>query len=144
MLQRAEDGKGFRLRPMSVLLLTTTGRTTGRARTVPLPYFEYDGRMFVVGSFAGGDKHPAWFLNARAHPDVRVQRGAKTLGARAVALAGEERARYWRRLVDDWPRYGVCQASTAREIPLVELRPAEAWLTWLTSPTRPKKKDASM
>lgn len=122
VFQRAEKGAGFFLRPMSVLLLTTTGRTTGLARTVPLPYFEYDGRTFIVGSFAGGEKHPAWFLNVRANPDVRVQRGTKKRAARAVPLEGEERARYWERLSNDWPRYRRYQEGTSREIPLVEIR----------------------
>lgn len=123
VFQRAERGAGWVLRPMKVLLLTTTGRTTGLARTVPLPYFEYDGRTFIVASFAGGDRHPAWFLNLRANPDVRVRRGTRKLAARAAPLEGEERARYWDRLAGDWPRYGVYQAQTAREIPLVELVP---------------------
>lgn len=121
VFQRAEKGAGFFLRPMNVLLLTTIGRTTGIARTVPLPYFEYDGRTFIVGSFAGGEKHPAWFLNLRAKPEVRVQKGTKKLSMRAVPLEGDERAKYWARLTDDWPRYGIYQAATPREIPLVEI-----------------------
>jgi deazaflavin-dependent oxidoreductase (nitroreductase family) len=124
--QRAEKGTGFfLLRPMSVLLLTTTGRKTGLTRTVPLPYFEYDGRTFLVGSFSGGERHPAWFLNLRDQPAVRVQRGRKKLAARAVLLEGAERARYWERLTNDWPRYRVYQAGTSREIPLVEVVPEE-------------------
>ena len=88
---------------------------------MPLPYFEYDGRTFIVASFAGGDRHPAWFLNLRESPDVRVRRGTKRLAARAAPLAGEERERYWERLAGDWPRYRLYQAQTVREIPLVEL-----------------------
>ena len=126
VFQRAESGAGWLLRPMKVLLLTTTGRTTGLARTVPLPYFEYDGRTFIVASFAGGDRHPAWFLNLRESPEVHIRRGSKKLAARAAPLAGEERARYWERLAGDWPRYGLYQAQTAREIPLVEIVPRPA------------------
>jgi len=121
VFQRAEKGAGLFLRPMRVLLLTTTGRVTGLPRTVPLPYFEYDGRTFIVGSFAGGDRHPAWFLNLRDRPEVRVQRATKKSTARAAALAGEDRTRYWNRLADDWPRYRLYQAGTSREIPLVEI-----------------------
>lgn len=121
IFQRAEKGAGFLLRPMNVLLLTTTGRTTGLARTVPLPYFEYDGRTFIVGSFAGGDAHPAWFGNLCVRPDVTVQTGTKKRRARAVPLAGQERQLYWGRLADDWPRYRLYQEGTPREIPLVEI-----------------------
>jgi deazaflavin-dependent oxidoreductase (nitroreductase family) len=121
VFQRAEEGAGIFLRPIRVLLLTTTGRFTGLPRTVPLPYFEYDGRRFVVGSFAGSDRHPAWFLNLRDKPEVHVQRGAKKGVALAFPLGGEDRARYWKLLADDWPRYRLYQAGTSREIPLVEL-----------------------
>jgi deazaflavin-dependent oxidoreductase (nitroreductase family) len=121
VFQRAEKGAGIFLRPMRVLLLTTTGRVTGLPRTVPLPYFEYDGRTFIVGSFAGGERHPAWFLNLRDRPDVLVQKATKRSTARAAALTGDDRARFWKRLADDWPRYRLYQAGTAREIPLVEL-----------------------
>jgi deazaflavin-dependent oxidoreductase (nitroreductase family) len=74
-----------------------------------------------VASFAGGDRHPAWFLNLRENADVRVRRGMRRRAARAAPLAGEERARYWERLAGDWPRYGLYQTETAREIPVVEL-----------------------
>ena len=119
--QRAEKGVGWLVRPMHVLLLTTTGRKSGVARTVPLPYFAYDGRTFLVGSFAGGEHHPAWFLNLQNQPAVRVQMGHRKRAGRAVTLVGQERARYWQRLSDDWPRYRGYQASTSREIPLVEI-----------------------
>jgi deazaflavin-dependent oxidoreductase (nitroreductase family) len=121
VFQRAEKGAGFVVRPMRVLLLTTRGRSTGLPRTVPLPYFEYDGRTFVAGSFAGGDRHPAWFLNLLDRPEVRVQRATKKTEALAVPLVGDDRVRYWTRLTDDWPRYRLYQAGTSREIPLVEI-----------------------
>jgi deazaflavin-dependent oxidoreductase (nitroreductase family) len=118
-----EKGSGTLLRPMHVLLLTTTGHKSGEPRTVPLPYFEWDGRTFIVGSFAGGDAHPAWFKNAVAKPEVEMQIGGDTRRARALPLEGEERERYWSRLVAEWPRYGVYQTKTSRRIPLVELAP---------------------
>jgi F420H(2)-dependent quinone reductase len=121
LLQRAEEGDRYPLRTMQVLLLTTIGRSSGEPRTVPLPYFTYDGRTFVVASFAGGDKHPLWFLNLRARPEVTVQIGRHRDPARAVELTGAERDGIWGRLTADWPRYRLYQAGTARTIPLVEL-----------------------
>ncbi len=122
LVQRAEKGTGFLLRPMPMLLLTTTGRKSGVQRTVPLPYFAYDGRTFIVASFAGGEKHPAWYFNLAEQPDVNVQIKWKRRAARAVTLEGAERARYWDKLVSDWPRYRIYQDGTSRTIPLVELR----------------------
>jgi deazaflavin-dependent oxidoreductase (nitroreductase family) len=121
VFQRAEKGTGFFLRPLSVLLLTTTGRKSGIARTVPLPYFEYDGRILVVGSFAGGERHPDWYFNLQANPDVGVRIGRKSARARAIPLQGDERERYWTRLTNDWPRYRGYQSATSRTIPLVEI-----------------------
>ncbi len=118
-----EPGSGALLRAMKVLLLTTTGRRSGQRRTAPLPYFVYDGRRFVVASFAGGNAHPAWLHNALEHPRVTVQIGRERSEAMAAPLEGEERERYWARLISDWPRYLVYQRSTERVIPLVELRP---------------------
>ena len=121
MFQVAEKGYGFPIRPMRILLLTTTGRRSGIERTAPLPYFDYDNRTFVVASFAGGAKNPAWYHNLEASPIVGVHRGLRKYQARAIAVQGPDRASYWQRLVDDWPRYGVYQAGTERSIPLVEL-----------------------
>jgi deazaflavin-dependent oxidoreductase (nitroreductase family) len=121
LFQMAEKGKGFLIRPMPMLLLTTIGRKSGERRTVPLPYFTYDGRTFLVGSNAGRDKHPAWYLNLLDRPEVEVQIRWKKSTRRAVTLRGEERARMWARHVEAWPRYALYQQATPREIPLVEL-----------------------
>jgi F420H(2)-dependent quinone reductase len=121
LVQRGEIGDRFPLRTMRVMLLTTIGRSSGEPRTVPLPYFSYDGRTFVIASFAGGEKHPLWFLNLRAHPAVTVQIGRHRAPAHAVELAGAERAAIWDRLTVDWPRYHLYQSGTSRTIPLVEL-----------------------
>jgi deazaflavin-dependent oxidoreductase (nitroreductase family) len=123
VVQRAEAGDRWPLRPMRVLLLTTTGRKSGQQRTVPLPYFSYEGRTLIVGSFAGGEKHPAWLHNLRADPAVTVQIGRATTPATAVELAGLERDRLWARLTADWPRYALYQQGTPRTIPLVEMVP---------------------
>jgi deazaflavin-dependent oxidoreductase (nitroreductase family) len=122
VFQRAEAGDRWPLRPMRILLLTTVGRKSGQARTVPLPYFEYDGRTLVVASFAGGAKDPAWLLNLRDHPEVELQIGRRRGAAHAAVLDDGDRASLWPRLVADWPRYQLYQDGTARTIPLVELR----------------------
>jgi F420H(2)-dependent quinone reductase len=122
VFQRAEAGDRWPLRPMRILLLTTRGRKSGQLRTVPLPYFEYDGRTLVVASFAGNAKDPAWLLNLRDEPEVELQIGRQRGGARATVLDDGDRASVWPRLVADWPRYQLYQEGTPRTIPLVELR----------------------
>ena len=119
--QIEETSKGKRLRLLTVVLLTTKGRKSGALRTVPLPCFSYEGRTFVVGSFTGLDRHPAWYHNVEGDPGVDVQLRSRRRRCRAVTLTGAERERFWKMMTDDWPRYRVYQARTRREIPLVEL-----------------------
>jgi len=112
---------GGSARGMPTLLLTTTGRKTGQAHTVPLPFHRDGDDMVVIASFAGGPKHPAWYLNLSATPDVTVQYRGRQFAARATTVEGDARADLWARLVNAHPWYGDYQARTEREIPLVAL-----------------------
>jgi deazaflavin-dependent oxidoreductase (nitroreductase family) len=121
-LPQLEGGdRGPRLRKLDVLLLTTTGRKSAVRRTIPLPFFVYVGRAFLVASIAGRDQHPAWYLNLVARPEVEVQWRMRRRRCRAVTLQGSERAHFWTTISDDWPRYREYQQATRREIPIVEL-----------------------
>ena len=121
-LPQLEDrGDGTKLQSLTVVLLTTIGRKSAVARTAPLPCFVYDGRTYLVGSFAGSDRQPAWYLNLLEHPEVLVQLKGKRRRCRAVTLHGDERERMWNVITADWQRYRLYQAKTKREIPLVEL-----------------------
>ena len=121
-LPQLEDrGHGTQFQSLSVILLTTVGRKSGVPRTAPLPCFVYEGRTFLVGSFAGSEKQPAWYWNLLERPEVEVQLKSKRRRCRAVTLHGDERERLWKIITDDWQRYRLYQAKTKREIPLVEL-----------------------
>lgn len=109
---------------MPVVVLTTTGRRSGRARHTVLTAPVIDGdRVVLVASYGGDDRHPAWFLNLLAHPDVvlRVQGRERSLRAR-VADAGEKAA-LWPRIVEAYGGYAAYQRRTARDIPVVVLEP---------------------
>jgi len=121
LLQLEETRRGLRLRVLTVLLLTTTGRKSGASRTVPLPCFVYEGRTFLVASFTGLDHHPAWYRNLTEDPEVEVQLRSHRRRCRAVPLVGRERVLFWQKITDDWPRYRLYQERTSREIPVVEL-----------------------
>ena len=119
-LYRATGGIiGGRGIPLRFLLLTTTGRKSGRRHTVPLPYY-YDGvTPYVVASNYGNDNPPAWYLNLVAHPSVEVQMGRERYTARARAATPEERGRIWPRLTATRKNYAHYQQGTSREIPIV-------------------------
>ena len=74
-----------------ICLLTTTGRKTGRARTVPLLYLPEGENLFVVASKGGMSTHPAWYLNLVADPNVTVEAHGRTFPAVARLATDEER-----------------------------------------------------
>ena len=105
-----------------LLLLTTTGARTGTPHTTPVAYFPDGGeRVLVIASAAGSPKHPDWYHNLLAHPQVTVESGVFTYEAQAVVLAGEEREQAWARAVEADPGWAEYQKKTARIIPVVAL-----------------------
>ena len=110
--------------PIPTLLLTTTGRRSGKPIVMPLIYGEAGGNYVVVASKGGAPKHPGWYLNLAAHPDVDVQILAKRFRATARTASGAERAELWKQMAAIYPPYNDYQAKTDREIPVVVLEPA--------------------
>lgn len=106
-----------------IMLLTTTGRHTGKQRTSPLIYLR-DGEKFVIVAAKGGyPTHPAWYLNLSVHPEVEVQIGTERQKMIAQTVSAERKALYWPRLCAVYPPYQSCQARTERNIPVIVLRP---------------------
>jgi deazaflavin-dependent oxidoreductase (nitroreductase family) len=122
-LYRVSSGKwGRTFFGSPILLLTTTGRRTGRPRTWPLTYLPEGDRLIVIASNGGQPNHPAWYLNLRANPLVSVQLGDQTRMMIAQTAEGSERARLWSRVVEEYPAYAGYQQKTDRQIPIVVLR----------------------
>jgi len=118
------DGrKGHRWHGVDTLLLTTTGRKTGRLRRTALIYGRDGDRYLVVGSNGGAARHPAWYLNLVAHPQVELQVGAERTAAAARTADADEKPPLWRLMAELWPEYDNYQKRTEREIPLVILEP---------------------
>jgi deazaflavin-dependent oxidoreductase (nitroreductase family) len=108
-------------RGSKVLLLTSTGRQSGRPRTTPLIYENDGDRYVIVASNGGAPEHPGWYRNLAKDPRVEVQVKGDVFTALARTAAGDERARLWKLAVQQWPAYDDYQARTEREIPLVVL-----------------------
>ncbi|WP_405992452.1 nitroreductase/quinone reductase family protein [Streptomyces sp. NBC_00986] len=104
-----------------LLLLTTTGARTGTPHTTPVGYLPDGDRVLVIASAAGSDRHPDWFRNLVAHPQVTVESGTFTYEARAEVLTGEERDRLFARAVEADPGWAAYQEKTTRVIPVVAL-----------------------
>jgi proline iminopeptidase len=105
----------------TILLLTTTGRTSGEKRTAPLIYAEDGAHYVIVASKGGAPEHPGWYLNLAKHPEVELQVKDEVFKARARTATGEERARLWKKAKEVWPPYEEYAKKTAREIPVVVL-----------------------
>jgi F420H(2)-dependent quinone reductase len=114
------------IRGMGVVLLTIRGAKTGKLRKVPLMRVEHDGVYAIVASLGGSPKHPVWYYNVKANPDVELQDGAVTKDYRAREVTGEEKAVWWERAVAAYPPYADYQKKTDRQIPVFVLEPITA------------------
>ncbi|MGI8664702.1 MAG: nitroreductase family deazaflavin-dependent oxidoreductase [Jatrophihabitans sp.] len=101
------------------LLLTTTGRTSGKLRRTALIYGEHNSSYLLVASQGGADKHPLWYLNLVANPQVELQVGSDKFAATARTASAEEKPELWQQMVEIFPNYADYQAKTERQIPLV-------------------------
>jgi deazaflavin-dependent oxidoreductase (nitroreductase family) len=108
-----------------VLLLTTTGRTSGEPRDVGLSYVEEGGRYYVAGSYAGEDRDPAWARNLAANPNATVSVRGRRRPAIGRALDEPERSRIFERFVERDPAYAEYRDRTERTIPVIELTPQD-------------------
>ena len=102
-----------------LLLLTTTGAKSGEQRTNPLVHTLDGDRVVIIASFGGAPRHPAWFLNIRANPEVTIELPGETFTNNAIIPEGEERRRIYDQHAAEMPRFADYQAMTTREIPVV-------------------------
>jgi len=119
------DGReGHEWRPgVFTLLLSTTGRRSGKRRTTPLIYGESEGDYVVVASKGGAADHPDWYRNLVAHPEVEVQVGADVFAATARTADEDEKDKIWPMMAEIWPDYVHYAEKTDRDIPVVLLEP---------------------
>jgi deazaflavin-dependent oxidoreductase (nitroreductase family) len=107
-----------------ILILTTTGRKTGKTRKHALIFGRDGDDVLVVASKGGAPTNPDWYENLAAQPDVQVQILGERYPAVARTATPEEKQRLWPIMTDAWPSYDDYQAKTDRDIPLVILEQA--------------------
>lgn len=106
------------------LILTTTGRKSGKERTVQLGYTEDGEDVLVVASNFGRTSHPAWSYNLDANPSAKVQLGAETKEVVATRLTDSEKAILWPKIADTIPQMKSYVKRTERNIKVYRLTPA--------------------
>jgi F420H(2)-dependent quinone reductase len=123
-LYRLSGGRlGGTMRGFKVLLLTTTGRKSGKTYTTPLGLFNHERGYLVVASNAGQPANPAWYYNLKSNPQATVQVLDQVIPTTAEVLSGDARAQAWRQVITTAPAYADYEKQTTREIPLILLRP---------------------
>jgi deazaflavin-dependent oxidoreductase (nitroreductase family) len=119
---RSNDGRvGGRWEGRDLLLLTTTGRRSGRTHTTPVAFTRDGDRLLVYASKGGAPQHPDWYRNLVADRHVVVEVGPDRYEAIATPLVGEERDRLFAEQAARFPAFGEYQAKTGRVIPVVAL-----------------------
>lgn len=121
LYRRSGGAIGGNMGGRPVLLLSTTGRKTGRLWTAPLIYGRDDDRLVVIAAFAGSDRHPAWWLNLRGNQRGMVQLGRDTFEVIAREADDAERERLWAKMVQIYRGYDRYATKTTRRIPVVVL-----------------------
>lgn len=132
---RMSGGKvGSRIYGAHLVLLTASGRVTGKRRAKPLLALRDGESWIVVGSRGGTSGHPEWFLNLLAYeaeptaahlsPPVLESADGSSVPVRATVLDGSDRERWWAELVAVYPRFDFYQDRVdSRVIPVVRLTP---------------------
>ena len=113
--------QGYLWNGAPILLLTTTGRKSGQARTSALIFGRDGADLLLVASQGGAPTHPNWYHNLTANPDVEVQVEGDVFPATARTATGDEKSRLWSIMTDVWPNYDQYQERTDRQIPVVVL-----------------------
>jgi deazaflavin-dependent oxidoreductase (nitroreductase family) len=119
--QESEGEDGHIWNGVPTLLLTTTGRRSGRSFTTPLIYGRQGDVYIVVASKGGAPRHPDWYMNLSENPEVGVQVAADRFTAQARTAGPDEKPAVWATMAEIWPEYDLYQTRTSREIPVVIL-----------------------
>jgi deazaflavin-dependent oxidoreductase (nitroreductase family) len=118
---------GWSLGPIAVVELHTIGRSSGKRRSTMLTAPVHgDGRYVLVASKGGDDRHPQWYLNLVAGPDIELTVKGKTMPMRARTASREEKAELWPTIVAAYRGYEGYQRKTNRDIPVVICEPRSA------------------
>lgn len=131
---RENGGKaGGPVEGFDLLILHSIGAKSGTPRISPLVYFPYKGRRYLIASAGGAPKHPSWYHNLKANPDVMIEVSSASGSASGSSIVtekvtaseihGAEHAEVWRSLITAMPHFNDYQRNTTRQIPLLALEP---------------------
>ena len=107
-----------------VCLVKMTGAISCKTKEIPLMYVPYKDGVILVASMAGAPKHPTWYYNLIAHPEIEVTVGGKRMQLVARQATDPEKAEVWPLCCDHYPDFELYQRRTSRNIPVLICQPA--------------------
>ena len=118
---------GKQLGKVTILILTTTGRKSGKKRSVPLTAIPYGEKYILAASFGGSPVHPAWLINIRQNPAVSIRVGSIVKQAKAFIIRTTDTGyeEMWGKAIAVTGRYDNYRKATSRPIPIVVITPNE-------------------
>ena len=119
------DGRIGAWAGLPTLLLSVTGRKSGKTYSTPLVYFRDGDSYVVVGSDGAAKRDPQWWKNLQVNPTGVVREGRKKLEVKAHLATGPERERLWNTGTTVNPMWAKYQTRTKRELPVVVLTPVQ-------------------
>ena len=122
-IEGSGDTAAASVQGMNVVLMTMKGRKSGDTLKVPVMRVEHEGVYAAVASKGGAPKHPAWYFNLAADPNITLQDGPRTWDVRAREIDGAEREEWWPLCVEAFPPYADYEKKTDRKIPVFLLEP---------------------
>jgi len=121
-LMKLSGGRVATTAGLPTLLLTTTGRKSGRPRAVPLLYVRLGDDLAVIGTSFGSTTHPAWYLNLQADPRARVLVDGASYAVTAREAGPDEGAEIWRRAARLYAGFEKYRSRVgSRRIPILVL-----------------------
>jgi deazaflavin-dependent oxidoreductase (nitroreductase family) len=123
-IYRTSGGKVWgKFNGSEVCLVTMTGRKSGRRITIPLIYIPDGDDVLIVASQGGMDRHPIWYGNLVANPEIEIQAGAEVRKMVARQASASEKVDLWPKLLAVYPDFDEYQARTERDIPVMICSP---------------------
>ena len=98
---------------LPIAMVTTTGRKSGRKRTVPVLGLPTSEGLAVISSSYGQERHPGWYYNLRANPEGEVGVDGSTWRFRAVEAEGEQRRAIWDQALETYPGFATYEKRAA-------------------------------
>lgn len=123
LYKRTNGSMGGSMGGSDVLLLSSTGRKTGKTRIAPLLFMMDSSNYIIIASYGGSDNNPAWYHNLRNSKETTIRVKEIIKEVNVTIASKDERNRLWP-IITEWsPQYAKYQEKTSREIPIIILSP---------------------